>query len=767
MLPFLTVPAVAPACYKPAEPIPSALAFRAAASAHLTRAAVGGNRQTWTLAGILMLAGTGDKVVFGAGTSWSGNRFVFSHGADGRFFANSQRGGAYEWDFSTTEYFRDYGAPLPFVLSCDTTLGANGMTLEIDGRAVGLSWSIGMAQNHLSWVNEITVPHRWGRHSDGAMYLDGIGSHFLQVDGAKLPFSAIFEPNIHGVWVLRQRADIYASIAAAGGWGANGSHLDFSDPLSPGLDVSGQGNHWTASGFDAAGADTVDSTPTLVYPAFQPLAPHGPALTLSHANLRATTGGSGGPPYNYTIPTSMPIRAGKRAWKTKLVSRSANLAGVGLMPANTPLDGSSKAGVAGTVLYYDDGKLYVGTTSTVGWGAALAVGDAWVTALNADTGEVWFGKITADTGPVAWQGGGDPVAGTNPAATLAASPGGYLPFIEAGQATTLATFEVDFGQRGFVPPSGFELHCTDTLPEPVVKDPAEAVVGGVATGANLPSVMDAATAHWEGDDYLEWAFNRAGGGVVRSTVRGLGYSTALHSTAAEGAFAGFSGAANYVAHRWRLGARYGCLDVIVNKAVAGAETFAHGMGKAIGMMVARDLNGGDTYMFHKVLGGGRWIKMNTDGVAVTDATAWADTAPTLQDFTLGTAFPIGARVAVSLFADIPGLSDFTEYTGTNSGTTDGAFAPMSILPQLVIGKHHDSVSNGSWWLADTARCPTNPVNKVVWLSAAASAEGTYDFDFDVGALKLRNTAFDISGKWLVAAWGRPIGGVCVAPANAR
>jgi hypothetical protein len=307
------------------------------------------------------------------------------------------------------------------------------------------------------------------------------------------------------------------------------------------------------------------------------------------------------------------------------------------------------------------------------------------------------------------------------------------------------------------------------LPEPEIKDPADSFAVVTATGADLQAVLDAATAHWSGQ-YLELAFCRDASAdrVLRDTVRGLGQSVATNNTAAQAAFGGHSGAAVWGAWRWRLGAKWGCVVKVVNKSAAGAESFVHDMGRPIGMMWARNLAGGDTYAYHRSLGAGSWFKVNDGALAAqTDATAFNSTAPTESAFTLGSAFPNGAQVLVILWGVIDGFADFTSYTA--NANANGPFAGLSVDPLAFLVRGTSATRNSV--IRGRVRDPSNSMTRYSFLNTSEvetnSAAGAVDGV--TGGIKLRNTSNDgnASGAYLVAAWGRPIGGVCVAPNTAR
>ncbi|MBC7908319.1 MAG: hypothetical protein H7Y60_16450 [Rhodospirillaceae bacterium] len=768
MLPFLSQPAAAPACHLSTETIAHSQVF--GDGKWLSRTPFdAGNTSKWSWSRWVMPRpdeGTEQQTLFSAYVDIN-NFAYFFFDPQGRLAWYERQANTTYWDVKTQARFRD-SAPLHVLIEYDTAASTpvadrvriyvNGTRQAVD--ATGATY----ADDWLGIVNR-TVEHRIGRDVPGySHFLRGMIADDVLLSGVTPGPTAWGEFNIHGVWVPKALAFTSAD------YGVTGHLLDFALPLNPGNDISGKGNHFTANGFDAAGKDTVASSPTNVYATFNILAPHGSGLTVADGGLQATTGGSGGPPYNYSISASFPIRAGKYAWKIKLVNRSTTMAGVGLMPAMTTLDGSSKAGAPGMVISYDDGKRYVGTTSTPGWGAAIAVGDAWVTAFDADTGNVWFGKVTADTGAVAWQGGGDPVAGTGPAATLATLPGGYLPFVDAGQAVTLATFEADFGQRGFVPPTGFSTLCTANLPEPEIKDPAEGYAAATGTDADIIVQLNASTAHWDGAAYVEIIKQRNGSENWRWRFSDDPTQIiASNNSNAKAASPALVVGGAYVGHRLRVGQKYGVWTAEVVHLTGTATTVTHGLATTRNAVIATRVSagGGDRYFYHSDLTAGHLLKLNGMNASAADGTLTSFAA---NNFQIAAAAPSGTY-RVIVMAQRDGFLDVGNYTGTGLGGNGGPFAPGTVLPAFNFYKRTDV--SCPWFLNDAARDPRNPmIRNLSFDHSLAEVVNTSDYfrDAVVGGLKVRSSNTDINasgGRYVFISIGRPVGGVCVAPATAR
>lgn len=240
--------------------IARSLRFQSANSAYITMTpGVAGNRKKWTWAGWVKRSSIGGayQAIFGA---WSNNneyRCVL-------YFNASNQLVYLEWSTAITAYkittqtFTDTASWMHLVLSFDSALGtaADRVKLYVNGvRITAFSTSQDPVQNVDSFVNA-AIPHRHGIDYAGFGYLNALLADAHFVDGQALtpaefgyecpPGSAIWRPNSY-----------------SGAYGANGFHLDFSDPTSIttlGYDRSGNGNNWTLNAMTTA--DSLTDTPT-------------------------------------------------------------------------------------------------------------------------------------------------------------------------------------------------------------------------------------------------------------------------------------------------------------------------------------------------------------------------------------------------------------------------------------------------------------------------------------------------------------------------
>jgi hypothetical protein len=744
MLPFLTQPAVATACYVPKDPIASSQLFKAD-GAKLTAVLPEGNRRKWTANLWLSRHSLGSAAwenLFGAWVSgyydflaFFGHKFTLHRGIQGD-------------NLQTAGVFRDI-AWLNVNVAADTAQAdaaarlvkhANGLQCALSGFALAQNhdFLIGGAGNYI-----VGGEAAWGWPRAGM-------AEIFWVPGVALPATVFGEFNIHGQWVPRATADIYADIAAAGGWGASGFHLDFADPLDPGKDASGQGHHFTKAGFDAGGADTVDSTPTNVFATLNPLlAPF--SGTLSDGNLKwATNTGE----WQRKITGSMVIpRTGRWFWEVAMSGSfsSSHRATVGLAyvssPASSPLE----------AFWESAGQLTLNGVSVAA--PTFAPGDVIGVDYCPDSEVLNFLK----NGVLA--------------ATINDVVGGpWVPASSDETFTGTPIYTYNFGQRPWsypasVPADAMAL-CTASLPEPNVQDPAEGFAQETGTGANIMALLDAATAHWDGAPFVEIIKRRdvAESWRVRFSDD-LGNAWATNNANAKAAAPALTAGGSYVGYRFRIGTKYGAYTAEVAHVNGAATTVTHGLATTRNAVIATrvSVGGGDRWYRHPDLPAGKLFKLNSNAAAATDGTITNFGA---SGFDIAAAAPSGTY-RVWVLAEVPGFMEFVKYTGI--GSLDGAFGPASVLPRFMHFKaDYAALSQATF---DAARDHANPAIRQLSMESDAiefvnttGTAGYNEIDAVVGGVKARS--YNGTSNWPSAITyclliGRPIGGVCVAPATAR
>ena len=536
---------------------------------------------------------------------------------------------------------------------------------------------------------------------------------------------------------------------------------------------------------------------------------YGAGISLSEGNLRAvSTSSDRHVRSTFFLPTS-----GK--WYFEATATTVNSAGylaIGLYHASGSLTSTAIATAQGrwyTASGYGNGS---------GWGDTYDDGDTIGIAVDMDSGKIWAAKNNT------WQASGDPAAGTNAMYSdllTAYSSDGWSPVCGNWQSGNTADF--NFGQRGFAytPPTGFKALSTSNLPAPDIADGSEyfktLAYSGLNNGSTTPRNID--DVGWKPD--LVWIKNRGSATynhVLFDAVRGVNISLTTNNTAADtdsspagfvsefrtegfalkkGSLSGAAGSGNvdrlghtYVAWNWLAGngtstpsggsiastvsanpsAGFSIVSYEGN-GTAGA-TVAHGLGVAPSMIIIknRDNSAGRWIVYHSVLGGTKYIRLDSNTFSVTDSGIFNDTDPSSTTFTLGTNYYINGNtenLIAYCFAEVEGYSKFGSYTG-NGATTDGPFVWCGFRPSWVMWKRDGS---DGWVIKDVARSPYNVMSEVLYANLSNAESSTQEVDFLSNGFKIRTNsgASNTSGNtyYFMAFASSPFGGSGVSPATAR
>lgn len=739
MLPMITQPAMAPACYVPSTRINQSQVFRGSQWLKYTPTvaqAAADRRRVTVNVWISPAVGAQQAILFTYRNSGATGVSFLQYRVTSEGYIHLSEGDQYSgtgrvWTIETSRVLRGPGmANLHFVMDSTLLTEANRAQLYINGRReAALSIATMPKVDYKSCIGD-AVEHYLGRYYDsvstGTTYaFNGLMAAPHIIVGQALPPTAFGEFNIHGVWVPK---------AYTGTYGIADSHLDFATPLLPGKDVSGQGNHWTAIGFDPAGTDTVASTPTNVYAALNPL-DKSPYVAVGGGGLEFTGAASGTPGIAATL--AFDIEGEAKEWEMT-VGPSVNH-WIGIIKDGTPGDQSYSSTSA--ISYQEDGRKHV-------LGVASAFAETYVAAdkirCRCGGGQIQFLKNGKVVGTAA-----------------SGLTGRWRPYFYIGRSNYTA--QVDFGQRGMVPGTGYTTLCTANLPEPAVKDPADALAQATTTGANMVAVLDAATAHWNGQ-WLEIVKRRETSEDWRVRFSDdPANAWAINSANAKTAAPALAAAGNYVGTRLRIGAKYGVWTAEVVHTNGTATTVPHGLGTVRNAVIATRVSaGGDRYLWHPDMTAGTLGKLN--GAAVALAADGTLTAFGADSFQIASSAPSGTY-RVLVLAERPGLLTLSTLTG--NGVADGGFAAADVSPLLALMVPASAANRRLW---DAARNPANPASISSALNLPDSESTAYAVDMVVGGVKARTTDAAVNGsgvKYHLLLWGRPVGGVCVAPATAR
>ena len=179
---------------------------------------------------------------------------------------------------------------------------------------------------------------------------------------------------------------------------------------------------------------------------------------------------------------------------------------------------------------------------------------------------------------------------------------------------------------------------------------------------------------------------------------------------------------------------------------SGSWTFGHGLGVAPSLIILRgQAVTSHWFVYHKSLGAGNYIALNSTDASASNTTFMDNTAPTSSVFSMnaGTwSAGAGEKIIAYCFAEKKGFSKFGEYTGNGNG--NGVFIYTGFKPAFVIIKSKGSGTH--WRLADNKRDAFNPSTKQLFSNndAAEATDSNYAIDFVSNGFKHRNTNSDLN-----------------------
>ena len=210
-----------------------------------------GNLRTWTWSGWIKRGpvDTDEEDIFGVEVSTGGVpsnsvRISNSGNADQIPFFSVYQGAGSDFGSEANGVARDPSAWYHFVAVWDTPNATESqrMRFYINGVQQPRDYGNNIPQNHDGTFNTTNVHRLSGSPAYNRLF-EGYMADVYFIDGQALEPTDFGEYNNDGVWV---------PINYTGTYGTNGFHLTFADPNNLGLDTSGNGNNFTATGFDTA-----------------------------------------------------------------------------------------------------------------------------------------------------------------------------------------------------------------------------------------------------------------------------------------------------------------------------------------------------------------------------------------------------------------------------------------------------------------------------------------------------------------------------------
>ncbi len=283
-------------------------------SAYLYRTPSGaGNRKTFTISFWFKYcpnADTGDFFIFEAGTGNSPANYCYLEIYQEKLYFRDATSGSSNWEFQTSQLFRDVSAWYHCVIAVDTTQASSGNRVKIylnGSQITAFGTETQPSQDYDSYVNN-TVQHAIGASKLASNhYFDGYLAEFHLIDGTALTPASFGETN--------EDTNQWQAIKYAGSYGTNGFYLKFQDSSALGDDSSGNTNDFTAT--NLAATDVVGDSPTNNFCTINALTE---SITnrndFSEGNLRATANDiSGNSSAWFTATMGIPPNTGKWYWE--------------------------------------------------------------------------------------------------------------------------------------------------------------------------------------------------------------------------------------------------------------------------------------------------------------------------------------------------------------------------------------------------------------------------------------------------------------------
>ena len=737
-----------------------------------------GDKDEWTFSAWVKrsnLSDSGYNCIFGAGSGGT-NRDILYFDPNDKLNWDGYTGSSYDWNYVSTQVFRDPSAWYHIVVVQDTyqSTASDRAKVYVNGEQI-TAWDTATNPNQYKtgYVSN-TNKHTIGATVYDSAYFDGYIAEVNFVDGQAL------DPSYFG----ETKADTWVPKAYTGSYGSLGYYLKFGNSSALGTDSSGNGHTWTAT--DIAATDQVPDSPTNNWATLNPL---GPRINGANYGMGTQTQG------NLTVTST------SASYYSKTSSTIYNHANTGKWYYEIRMDSLDFGNTRGYVQFNIGGAYvwrYYGNSNTListgGSFTSLANGDIVMIAIDQDNGKGYFGVNGS------WynvSGAPDPAAGTNPHTTFSTlSAHGIIGHVEIRSGSAVNTVTANFGQdssfagqataqgntdangRGdfyYSPPAGFLALCSANMPDPVA--------------AINPAVNNSPQDHFNtvlftannGDQSITgvgfapefiWAKSRgnAYNHDIYDIVRGTGKHVSPNTTQGEtsdpdtiksfdsdGFTLGVDSNANYgtaasVAWNWKLGGSgvsnsdgtisstvsantdAGVSVVTYNGSSAG--TVGHGLGSTPKIVIQKVRNqAGDYWWF-----GTTAIDGSLDYLQLNDNAVKADsgyTAPTSSVFSNVTFSGATSNVAYC-FAEVEGFSKFGSYTG--NGNAGGPFIHTGFRPAWVIIKRTDSTDD--WRIYDNKRSNYNEKTATLYANhnlAEYTSAGANEIDTLSNGFKIRNT----------------------------
>lgn len=439
---------------------------------------VNGSAIKWTYSRAIYIDGkTAQQMILSSNHPSSGDYFDQISIVNGVLSWELVRVGVAVAALSTTQVFKDPGwYILTFTYDSANATASERMRIDVGTtRITSFSTETYPSASYASYINSSTYPTEIGRF--GGVYLTGYwGGTFAacyQIDNQALVGTDFCEDHA--------TLPVYVAKKFAGSYGAADSYIDFAvDGVGTlgadlGKDVSGNGNHWTATG----GLTQVTSTPTNVYPTLNPQDPLA-NTTYINGNLTQVVSAVAGRSSHSTLT----IPEGKFVYEYTLADANDTYVLWGVQKAGGNQLAYCGSDTLGHAFYVANGG-YMHNAVTTAYGTSCTTAGRTVQIAvhrNGTSLKVWAGHDQASLGTIVWQNSGDPTAGTNPMVDITINANDVWFFAGGNDGNLAQTIgAVNFGSTDYnlTVPTGFVSLCTDNLPTRSPKVPSTPQTGTV------------------------------------------------------------------------------------------------------------------------------------------------------------------------------------------------------------------------------------------------------------------------------------------------
>ena len=284
---------------------------------------------------------------------------------------------------------------------------------------------------------------------------------------------------------------------------------------------------------------------------------------------------------------------------------------------------------------------------------------------------------------------------------------------------------------------------------------------GFVVGANTAG-FQSDELNKSGKNYVTYCFE-AGGAPTADNTQTSGAMTA-NSVSVDGVLQSAytpSGSPSTYPKRMSIGTKQG-FSIVQFVGNATNRTLPHGLGKPAKFMIVKNMDTGSTGwgVYHDAIGdngGNNYIELSSNGAAGADNTAFQNTAPTSDVFSLGTKAAVNNdtdNTIAYIWCDIPGLQKFGSYTGNNDA--DGPFVELGFRPAVLWVKRIGAT--GSWYALDIERDKFNNTFRTLSPNQYAQEDSTTgasrycDFLSNGFKARIAEGSINASDTYIYAAW---------------